>query len=534
MKHSIAKSILILILVVSLLAIGITAVMSVYEANIFVRETMISKASNAAQVIAHVYSGVSPETMISDEAVGAEVSAAFQSMIESFQLEYLYIVIPDVDSGQITYVCVAGNEDTRELAESLPPGTVRYREISEELASVMRGKSSLTSGKTDKQYGHVFSAYAPPPGLVAAAPEVTCETDNQYGHVFSVYVPLQGPDGSVTAVIGADINAADLSARFQRVILWRIFFSLASVILSAFVLYRVLKRKVIKPAETISSAMKSFGENDHYDTQPIAIRGDNEFSHIGASFNLMAANTRDYIDRIKAYTELQNRQEYEFGVASEIQRGFLPKQHYTDTFSEISALMVPARNVGGDFYDYFEDRGHMVLVIADVSGKGVSGAIFMASVISLIRGFVKQGMTPGDVLEAVNRELEYSNPNMMFVTTFLAFADPKEGMIRYANAGHSPPYLLHDGKRKLLAASSGVPLGIFAGETYQTAEEVLPLGSTLFLYTDGVNEAVDRHAEFFGMERLEKILSETDGANAVIQVKNELDRFTRIRSFYGG
>ena len=526
MKHSIAKSILILILVVSLLAIGITAVMSVYEANIFVRETMISKASNAAQVIAHVYSGVSPETMISDEAVGAEVSAAFQSMIESFQLEYLYIVIPDVDSGQITYVCVAGNEDTRELAESLPPGTVRYREISEELASVMRGKSSLTSGKTDKQYGHVFSAYAPPPGLVAAAPEVTCETDNQYGHVFSVYVPLQGPDGSVTAVIGADINAADLSARFQRVILWRIFFSLASVILSAFVLYRVLKRKVIKPAETISSAMKSFGENDHYDTQPIAIRGDNEFSHIGASFNLMAANTRDYIDRIKAYTELQNRQEYEFGVASEIQRGFLPKQHYTDTFSEISALMVPARNVGGDFYDYFEDRGHMVLVIADVSGKGVSGAIFMASVISLIRGFVKQGMTPGDVLEAVNRELEYSNPNMMFVTTFLAFADPKEGMIRYANAGHSPPYLLHDGKRKLLAASSGVPLGIFAGETYQTAEEVLPLGSTLFLYTDGVNEAVDRHAEFFGMERLEKILSETDGANAVIQVKSELDRFT--------
>ena len=526
MKHSIAKSILILILVVSLLAIGITAVMSVYEANIFVRETMISKASNAAQVIAHVYSGVSPETMISDEAVGAEVSAAFQSMIESFQLEYLYIVIPDVDSGQITYVCVAGNEDTRELAESLPPGTVRYREISEELASVMRGKSSLTSGKTDKQYGHVFSAYAPPPGLVAAAPEVTCETDNQYGHVFSVYVPLQGPDGSVTAVIGADINAADLSARFQRVILWRIFFSLASVILSAFVLYRVLKRKVIKPAETISSAMKSFGENDHYDTQPISIRGDNEFSHIGASFNLMAANTRDYIDRIKAYTELQNRQEYEFGVASEIQRGFLPKQHYTDTFSEISALMVPARNVGGDFYDYFEDRGHMVLVIADVSGKGVSGAIFMASVISLIRGFVKQGMTPGDVLEAVNRELEYSNPNMMFVTTFLAFADPKEGMIRYANAGHSPPYLLHDGKRKLLAASSGVPLGIFAGETYQTAEEVLPLGSTLFLYTDGVNEAVDRHAEFFGMERLEKILSETDGANAVIQVKSELDRFT--------
>ena len=526
MKHSIAKSILALILVVSLLTIGITAAISVYEADIFVRQTMISKASNAAQVIARFYSGVFPETMIDDEAVRAEVSDTFQSMIESFQLEYLYIVIPDVISGQITYVCVEGNEETRELAESLPPGTVRYREISNELASVMRGKTSLASGETDNQYGHVFSAYAPPPGLVASAPEVTCETDNQYGHVFSVYVPLEGPDGSVAAVIGADISADDLTARFQRVILWRLFFSLASVILSAFVLYYVLKRKVIKPAETISGAMKAFGENDHYDTQLITIRGDNEFSHIGTAFNDMAANTRDYIDRIKAYTELQNRQEYEFSVASEIQRGFLPEPHYADRFSEISALMVPAKNVGGDFYDYFEDCGHMVLVVADVSGKGISGAIFMASVISLIRGFVKQGMTPGEVLEAVNRELEHSNPNMMFVTTFLAFADPKEGVIRYSNAGHSPPYLLHDGKRKFLSASSGLPLGLFADETYQTAEDVLPLGSTVFLFTDGVNEAVDLNEEFFGMERLEKILSGTDGANAVANVKDELDRFT--------
>ena len=497
MKHSIAKSIFALILIVSLLTIGITAAMSVYEAEIFVRETMISKASNAAQVISRFFYGVLPETIIADKAVSAEISDTFQGLIKSFQLEYLYIMIPHVDSGQITYVCVAGNEETREIAESLQPGTVKKRDISNELASVIRGETSL----------------------------ITRETDNQYGHVFSVYVPLLGPDGSVTAVVGADISADYLAKRFQRVILWRVLISLATVILAAFVLYRVLKRKVIKPAKTISDAMKAFGENDRYDAQPIAIRGDNEFSHIGTAFNDMAASTRDYIDRIKAYTELQNRQEYEFRVASEIQRGFLPEPHYTDTFSEISALMVPAKNVGGDFYDYFEDRDHMVLVVADVSGKGISGAIFMASVISLIRGFVKQGMAPGEVLEAVNRELEHSNPNMMFVTTFLAFADPKAGVIRYANAGHNPPYLLHDGKRKLLSVSSGLPLGIFADETYQTAEDVLPLGSTVFLFTDGVNEAVDLNAEFFGMERLEKILSETDGANAVAQVKDELDRF---------
>jgi sigma-B regulation protein RsbU (phosphoserine phosphatase) len=478
--------------------IGIMAAMSVYEADVFVRETVISKAKNAAQVISRFYSGELPETMIVDEAIGTEMSDTFQVLVRSFQLEYLYIMIPDDVSGQITYVRVEGSEEKREAAESLSPGTVRKRDISNELISVMRGKTPLAIR----------------------------ETDNQYGHVFSAYVPLTGPDGSVTAVIGADISADYLTNRFKRVLLWRIIFSLVTVIFAAFVLYHVLKRKVIKPAETISVTMKLFGANDHYDTQPIVVRGDNEFSHIGTSFNHMAENIRDYIARIKAYTEIQNRQAYEFKVASEIQQGFLPRPHYADAFLEISALMVPAKNVGGDFYDYFEDRGHMVLVIADVSGKGISGAIFMASVISLIRGFVKQGMAPGEVLEAVNRELEHSNPNMMFVTVFLAYAEPKAGVICYANAGHDLPYLLHQGKRKPLFASGGVPLGLFEGETYQTTEEVLPLGSTVFLYTDGVNEAIDRNAEFFGMERLETILSETDGTNAVAQVKNELDSFT--------
>ena len=150
----------------------------------------------------------------------------------------------------------------------------------------------------------------------------------------------------------------------------------------------------------------------------------------------------------------------------------------------------------------------------------------MASVITLIRGFVKQGLTPGEVLEAVNAELEHSNPNMMFITVFLAYADPKAGVVRYANAGHNPPYLLHEGKRAPLSSAGGVPLGLFSGETYQTVELAFPLGSTLFLYTDGVSEAIDLNAKFFGMERLETILSETDGADAVAQVKNELDRFT--------
>ncbi|MDI9470241.1 MAG: SpoIIE family protein phosphatase [Bacillota bacterium] len=498
MKHSIARSLFILILLISLLTIGITTAMSVYEANVFVRETVVSRASNAAQVIAVLYDGVLPDTVLADEQVGTVMSQTFEILIRSFQLEYLYIMIPDTDSGQITYVCVEGNEENRESAWSLPPGTIRKRDISPELAAVMHGDTK----------------------------HITRETDNQYGHVFSAYVPLLDDDGLVTAVVGADIRADDLSSRFERVLIWKVVFFLGLVIVVSFVLYHVLKKKVIKPAETISASMRAFGEDDNYDVKPLQIQGDNEFSHIGMAFNHMAANTRDYIARIKAYTELQNRQEYEFRVASEIQQGFLPEPQHADEYSEIRALMLPARNVGGDFYDYFADRGHMVLVVADVSGKGLSGAIFMASVITLIRGFVKQGLTPGEVLEAVNAELEHSNPNMMFITVFLAFADPKAGVFRYANAGHNPPYLLHEGKFAPLSSAGGVPLGLFSDERYQTAELVLPLDSTFFLYTDGVSEAVDLNAKFFGLERLERILAETDGANTVLQVKNELEHFT--------
>lgn len=498
MRHSIAKSMLALILVISLLMIGIMTAMTLYEANVFVREAVISRANNAAQMVSRFYSGTVPTTMIQDESVRTELSNTLRSMIKTFQLEYLYIEIPDIDSGQVMFICVEGNEEKRELAKSLPPGTVMAWDISDELASVMRGEIS----------------------------QATRETQNQYGHVFTVYVPLLGQDGAVTAVVGADISASYLAKRFRKALLWRTCFSLAIVMLSAFVMYYVVKRQVIKPAKIISSAMRAFGKNDQYDTPPIVIGGDNEFSHIGTSFNHMAENIRDNIARIKAYTELQNKQEYEFTVASKIQQGFMPEPHYIDTLSEISALMVPAKNIGGDFYDYFVDRNHTVLVIADVSGKGISGAIFMARVISLIRGFVKQGMPPGKVLEAVNFELETSNPNTMFVTAFIAFVDSKEGVIRYANAGHNPPYLLHEGKRKVLSASSGVPLGLFVGETYQTTEEVFPLGSTVFLFTDGVNEAINQNAEFFGTKQLEKILSMTDGANTVSQVKNELDCFT--------
>lgn len=150
----------------------------------------------------------------------------------------------------------------------------------------------------------------------------------------------------------------------------------------------------------------------------------------------------------------------------------------------------------------------------------------MSNAISLMRGCIKQGMEPGEALTAVNGELARNNPNNMFITAFIACVDLAHGGIRYANAGHNDPHILFDGKIQTISGASGLPLGLFEEEHYETAEETLPLGSTLFLHTDGVNEAVNKDKEFFGTVRLEKTLIGSGGIHAVECVKDALDRFT--------
>jgi sigma-B regulation protein RsbU (phosphoserine phosphatase) len=172
---------------------------------------------------------------------------------------------------------------------------------------------------------------------------------------------------------------------------------------------------------------------------------------------------------------------------------------------DLYAKMAPAKEVGGDFYDFFyldEKETKLVFVIADVSGKGVPAALFMVIAKTLIKQYMLHYGDPANALEQVNKVLNEDNPRSMFVTTFIASVDLQTGMSIYANGGHNPPLIAAAGKPyEFMQVKKGVPPGMIDMSKYKTCFLQLNAGDRLYLYTDGVNEAMNNEGEQWGNER---------------------------------
>jgi serine phosphatase RsbU (regulator of sigma subunit) len=175
---------------------------------------------------------------------------------------------------------------------------------------------------------------------------------------------------------------------------------------------------------------------------------------------------------------------------------------------EITPFYRPAREVGGDFYDFFElGDGHLGIVVGDATGKGVPAALVMASARSMLRAVAQASDSPGDALRRVNDPLATDIPANMFVTCFYAILDPKSGSLTYANAGHDLPYLHRDGAVEELRAT-GMPLGLMPGMSYEEKQIILEAGEAALLYSDGLVEAHDPKGEMFGFPRLRALVAE--------------------------
>jgi phosphoserine phosphatase RsbU/P len=204
----------------------------------------------------------------------------------------------------------------------------------------------------------------------------------------------------------------------------------------------------------------------------------------------------------------------ELGVAARIQQSILPRQFPpfpTRKDFELHAAMVPAKEVGGDLFDFFLlDEDHLGLVLGDVSGKGVPAALFMAVSRTLLRATAQHKLSPGECLNHVNATLASQNPSHMFVTMFYGILNTRTGELHFANGGHNPPYLFtRDGKvRELSRDKNGMIVGLIEAARYQTDTLQLSPGEGLLVFTDGVTEAVDANEEFYGEERLERLLIE--------------------------
>jgi sigma-B regulation protein RsbU (phosphoserine phosphatase) len=197
---------------------------------------------------------------------------------------------------------------------------------------------------------------------------------------------------------------------------------------------------------------------------------------------------------------------------------------------------VPAREVGGDFFNYFQlDSGVVALLVGDVSGKGVGAALLMANIQASLRTRFALGQELSAIAEAIDLDIEATSPGPVYATLFIAIFDPKTRKMRYVNAGHNPQFVLRGDGRLEKMWSTGLPVGMLAGHGYGEHEVQLSAGDLLFFYTDGVVEMENEADDMFGSDRLESIVSSSAGSTAdqvLMRVETAISAFRGHRDLY--
>ncbi len=269
-------------------------------------------------------------------------------------------------------------------------------------------------------------------------------------------------------------------------------------------------------------------------TQRIAISARNEIGTLAASFNEMTRRLNESIEHLKETTAAKERIESELQIAHEIQMSMVPKifPPFPDRSEfDIFAALVPAKEVGGDLYDFFFiDDDHLCFAVADVSGKGVPASLFMAVTKTLFRATAGNRGTPGEILARLNTDICRDNESCMFVTFFCGILNIRTGQVDYSNGGHNPPYYLHRDGVSPLENFGGIALGLVEQSPYASGQMVLRPGEALLLYTDGVTEAMDVSKTLYSDERLEQFLG-TNRGSAARQIIGDL--ISDVRHFAG-
>ena len=303
---------------------------------------------------------------------------------------------------------------------------------------------------------------------------------------------------------------------FMETIVFAIFFA------TIFVLVKLL---VVKNIRKINSSLSLITDGDLNVT--VDVRDNEEFASLSDDINSTVTTLKHYIDEAAA------RFDKDLEIAKQIQRSALPSvfpPYPNRKDFSIYASMNAAKEVGGDFYDfYLVDENHLAFVIADVSGKGIPGAMFMMTSKTLIKSFAESGLPVHEVLTNVNTQLCENNEAGMFVTAWMGILDLQTGLIKFANAGHNPPLVKHkDGSYEFLKGKVNFVLAGMDMVKYKEQELQLQPGDEIYLYTDGVTEAHNINNELFGEERLLQSLNSTNGMSVeeiCHKVKQDVDSY---------
>ena len=348
-------------------------------------------------------------------------------------------------------------------------------------------------------------------------------------------VPLRDADGVMRGILCVQTQMSEITEKRNAYTNNIIIVLLVILILVVFGQSRYMRIILLNPIKKITKEASRFASAGKLPKKKLSdvIRSRDEIGSLAESISTMEEDIVRNVDALTSATAEKERISTELNLATRIQADMLPS--IFPAFPErsemdIFASMNPAKEVGGDFYDYyFVDDDHLCLVMADVSGKGVPAALFMMASMITIANHAKIGKTPSQILHDTNMSLSANNREDMFVTVWIGVLELSTGRLVAANAGHEYPVIRKpDGKFELLKDLHGFVLGAYPGTKYKDYEIQLSPGSKLFLYTDGVPEAVNRDNKEYGTGRMTDALNvNADAApdELIATVRRDLDKF---------
>ncbi len=421
----------------------------------------------------------------------------FNKLKEEGEITYLSLVVPDEDS--VTFYIDAFVEEMGDDPESqLPYGS-----------DILYIDAANPNDPADYQkYITIWNAYKENKGL-----DTPLVTDNSYGFNYTGISVILDENGKAIAEIQYILDMSEVRSylySFLNTIIV-ICFGIVALIIIIYIVF--VRNMVTKPIGKLTSFTEEITRTNSFENQEIDIysgidinTGD-EIESLSKSFNFMLKELSEYIANLSKMTAEKERIGAELDVARHIQASMLPcifppfpERHEFDIY----ATMTPAKEVGGDFYDFFfVDSNHLALVMADVSGKGVPAALFMMISKTLIKSITQNGLSPAKVLEKVNNQLCENNEAEMFVTVWLGILEISTGKMKCVNAGHEFPAIMRKGGAwELYKDKHGFVVAGMENAKYKEYELEFHPGDKLFVYTDGVAEATNSNNVLFGTERM--------------------------------
>ena len=511
------------ILSLAVLGVALTVTISAFSylsSKDYLEEMYAQRVISGSKSVATMLDKEDVRMIISDGGENSEAYGRIENILNTIkrdgEITYLSLVIPDEDS--VTFYidgCVPEMGD--DPANQLTYGTdVLYTDAANDEADLQK-------------YLLIWGMYAENKGT-----EEPLVTDNSYGYNYTAVAPILDENGKAIAEIQYILDMQEVRDHLNGFLYNMLGISFC-IICAALLLYILLvKWMVLNPVEKLSEFTTEITKTGNFSKQEIEIKTGDEIEALGQSFNYMMERLEDYIKDLTVVTAEKERIGAELNVATQIQSSMLPCifPAFPDRDElDIYATMTPAKEVGGDFYDFFMvDERHVAIVIADVSGKGVPAALFMVIGKTLIKDHTQPGRDLGEVFTEVNNILCESNDNGMFITAFEGVLDLVTGEFRYANAGHEMPFIYRkDGGYEAYKIRPGFVLAGMENIKYKEQKIQLNIGDKIFQYTDGVTEATDRDNQLYGMDRLHKVLNEKcldcNPEQTLKLVKEDIDAF---------